>query len=163
MADFYAQPILTPLLRLMSLALVINAFGLVQNVLIRKALDFKTETKVSLIASIMSGIIGVTMAYQGFGVWSLAAQMLSAAAIRTALLWVFNSWRPIWGFSFISLRNMFGFGSKLLCASLLNTIFDNIYYIVIGKAFSPVALGFYSRADNLQKLPSLQLPVWCLE
>lgn len=156
-AAFYAQPILTPLLRLMSLALVINAFGLVQNVLIRKALDFKTETKVSLIASIISGIIGVTMAYQGFGVWSLAAQQLSAGIIRTALLWVFNRWRPIWGFSLQSLRAMFGFGSKLLCANLLQVFFENIYYIVIGKAFSPTQLGYYTRADNLQKMPSQTL------
>jgi O-antigen/teichoic acid export membrane protein len=153
-AKFYNQPILTPLLRLMSVVLVINSFGLVQNVLLRKALDFKTETKVSLVASMLSGIVGVTMAYSGFGVWSLIGQQLSAAVFRTSLLWFFTSWRPIWVFSLQSLKSMFGFGSKVLFASLLNTFFDNIYYLVIGKLFSPTALGYYTRADNLQQLPS---------
>jgi O-antigen/teichoic acid export membrane protein len=141
----------------MSVVLVINSFGLVQNVLLRKALDFKTETKVSLVASLFSGIIGVTMAYCGFGVWSLIGQQLSAALFRTSLLWFFTSWRPIWVFSLKSLKSMFGFGSKVLCSSLLDTIFDNLYYLIIGKLFSPASLGFYARADNLQKLPSMTL------
>lgn len=167
---FYEQSILTPLLRAMSLALVINAFGLVQNVLLRKALDFKKETKISLLSSLLSGIIGVSMAYRGFGVWSLATQQIANAGFRTTFLWFFNSWRPIRMFSFQSLQGMFGFGSKLLCASLLNTIFDNVYLVIIGKLFSPAALGYYARADSLQKLPSLTLssfipkvvfPVFC--
>lgn len=153
-ADFYEQPVLTPLLRVMSIVLVINAFGLVQNVLLVKALDFRTQTKVALIASLLSGMIGMGMAYRGFGVWSLAVQQLSSAAFRTALLWIFSQWRPAWLFSMQSLREMFGFGSKLLCSSLLNTIFNNIYLLVIGKLFSPADLGYYTRANNLQQLPS---------
>jgi len=156
-AIFYNQPILTPLLRLMSSTLVINALSLVQNVLLRKALDFKTQTKVSLVASLLSGIIGVNMAYRGFGVWSLAVQQLSAAVIGTSLLWVLTSWRPAWLFSLQSLRDMFGFGSKLFASGLVSAIFENIYLIVIGKVFSPADLGYFTRADNLQKLPSLTL------
>jgi teichuronic acid exporter len=156
-ADFYGQPVLTPLLRVMSIVLVINAFGMVQGTLLTKALDFRTQTKVSLIASLLSGMIGMGMAYRGFGVWSLATQQLSSAAFRTALLWIFSHWRPAWLFSMQSLREMFSFGSKLLCSGLLNTIFDNIYVIVIGKLFSPADLGYYSRANNLQQLPSQTL------
>lgn len=156
-ADFYNQPVLTPLLRLMSLLLVINAFGLVQNILLVKAIDFKTQTKVSLIASVISGIIGVAMAYRGYGVWSLAAQQLSSASFRVILLWMFNSWRPVLLFSLQSLRELFAFGSKLLASSLLNTIFDNIYLIVIGKLFSPADLGYFTRANNIQHLPSQTL------
>lgn len=156
-ADFYEQSVLTPLLRVMSIVLVINAFGLVQNVLLVKALDFRTQTKVVLIASLLSGVIGMGMAYRGFGVWSLAAQQLSSAVFRTALLWIFSHWRPAWLFSMQSLREMFGFGSKLLCSGLLNTIFDNIYIIVIGKLFSPANLGYFTRANNLQQLPSQTL------
>ena len=156
-ADFYNQPVLSPLLRVMSLVMVINAFSLVQNILLTKAIDFKAQTKVTLIASILSGIIGIGMAWQGFGVWSLAAQQLSDAALRGILLWIFNSWRPEWLFSFQSLREMFGFGSKLLASGLLNTIFDNIYLIVIGKLFSPADLGFFTRANNLQQFPSQTL------
>lgn len=156
-AAFYEQPILTPLLRVMSLVLVINAFSLVQSVLLTKEIDFKTQTKVSLIASLMSGVIGIVMAYRGYGVWSLAVQQISSAAFRTALLWVLSPWRPAWLFSLRSLRGMFRFGSKLLCSGLLNTVFDNIYLIVIGKLFSPADLGFFTRADSLQKLPSTTL------
>lgn len=156
-ADFYEQPVLTPLLRVMSIVLVINAFGLVQNMLLVKALDFRTQTKVALIASLLSGMIGMGMAYRGFGVWSLAAQQLSGVAFRTALLWIFSHWRPAWLFSMQSLREMFGFGSKLLCSGLLNTIFDNIYIIVIGKLFSPADLGYFTRANNVQQLPSYTL------
>lgn len=153
-AAFYDQPVLVPLLRVMSVLLVINAFGLVHNTLLRKALKFKTEAKVSICASLLSGVIGISMAYQGFGVWSLAVQKISGGFFRTTLLWFVSSWQPAWLFSTRSLRSMFGFGSKLLCASLLNTVFDNIYYLVIGKLFSPASLGYYARADNFQKLPS---------
>lgn len=156
-AGFYGQPVLTPLLRVMSLVLVINAFGMVQGTLLTKMLDFRTQTKVSLIASLLSGVIGMGMAYRGFGVWSLAAQQLSSAAFRTVFLWICSNWRPAWLFSMQSLREMFGFGSKLLCTGLLNTIFDNIYVIVIGKLFSPADLGYFSRANNLQQLPSQTL------
>ncbi len=156
-ADFYAQPVLTSLLRVMSLVLVISAFGQVQYTMMVKVIDFKTQTKISLITSLLSGIIGVGMAYRGFGVWSLVAQQLSSSAIMTALLWIFNDWRPAWLFSLNSLKEMFGFGSKLLVSGLLNTIFDNIYLIVIGKIFSTADLGYFTRANNLQQLPSLTL------
>ena len=153
-AGFYNQPILTPLLKIMSLMLVINAFGLVQSVLLTRAIDFKTQTKVTIIASVLSGAIGIIMAYRGYGVWSLVVQQLAGASFRVILLWIFNKWRPAWLFSLQSLREMFGFGSKLLASGLLNTIFDNIYLIVIGKLFSPADLGYFTRANSMQQLPS---------
>ena len=156
-AVFYDQPILTSLLRVMSIVIVINSLGMVQGNLLIKEIDFKTQTKISLIGSILSGIIGVTMAYHGFGVWSLVVQQLSNATFRVILLWVFNSWRPAWMFSMDSLRQMFGFGSKMLCSGLLNTGFEQIYVIVIGKMFSPAALGLYTRANNLKNMPSWTL------
>jgi O-antigen/teichoic acid export membrane protein len=106
-----------------------------------------------VIATVISGTIGVTMALYGFGVWSLVAQSLSSNLFRTALLWLFNTWRPSMVFSFVSLRGMFAFGSRLLASGLLDTVFQNIYLVVIGKLFSPMALGFYSRAKGLQQLP----------
>ncbi|MDL1963290.1 MAG: lipopolysaccharide biosynthesis protein [Deltaproteobacteria bacterium] len=152
-AGFYNQPLLVPLTCALSLNLIINAFGLVQITLLTKHIDFKTQLKVSVIATVISGTIGVTMALNGFGVWSLVAQSLSGNLFRTALLWIFNTWRPSLVFSFVSLRGMFAFGSKLLCAKLIATIFNNIYLIVIGKIFSAADLGFYSRAKGLQQLP----------
>lgn len=152
-AGFYNQPLLVPLTYALSLNMVINAFGLVQTTLLTKQIDFKTQLKVSVIATVISGTIGVTMAFNGFGVWSLVVQSLSSNLFRTILLWFFNTWRPSLVFSFASLRGMFAFGSRLLASGLIDTVFQNIYLVVIGKLFSPMALGFYSRAKRLQQLP----------
>jgi O-antigen/teichoic acid export membrane protein len=153
-AAFYKQPVLTPLTRALSLTIVINSFGLIQNTLLTKQINFKTRAKVSLIAGVLSGIIGITMAVRGFGVWSLAIQQISSAFVRTACLWLYSSWRPIMVFSFNSLREMFGFGSRMLFSGLLNQIFDNIYLVVIGRLFSAADLGFFTRAKTLNDIPS---------
>ncbi len=152
-AGFYNQPLLTPLTRALSLNLVISSFGLVQITLLTRRVDFKTQMKVSMIATILSGTIGVTMALKGFGVWSLVAQSLSSNLVRTILLWFFNTWRPSLVFSPGALREMFGFSSRLLAIGFLDTIFQNIYLIVIGKFFSASDLGFYAYAKRLQHLP----------
>jgi O-antigen/teichoic acid export membrane protein len=156
-AAFYNQPLLTPLTRALSLTIVINSFGMIQNTLLTKQIDFKTQTKASFIASILSGVIGATMAIGGFGVWSLVVQQISSSFFRTISLWIFSPWRPAWIFSFRSLQEMFGFGSKLLASGLLNQLFDNVYFVVIGKLFSAADLGFFSRAQNIQALPSQTL------
>ncbi len=153
-ADFYNQPLLTPLTRVLSLNLIINAFGLVQTTLLTRNIDFKTQMKVSMIATFLSGTIGVTLAFKGFGVWSLVAQSLGNNLFRTVLLWFFNTWRPSLVFSLKAMRVMFGFGSRLLASGLLDTVFRNIYLVVIGKLFSPAALGFYSRGQRIQELPT---------
>ena len=156
-AGFYNQPLLIPLTCALSLNLIINAFGLIQRTLLTKHIDFKTQLKVNVIATVISGTTGITMALNGFGVWSLVAYSLSNNFFRTVLLWFFNSWRPSMVFSFASLRSMFAFGSRLLASGLLNTLFDNIYLVVIGKLFSPVDLGFYSRAKEFQQQPVLAI------
>lgn len=153
-AEFYNQPVLTPLTRALSLVIVINSFGLIQNTILTKQLDFKTQTKVSLIAGVLSGIIGIALATVGFGVWSLVVQQVSSAFFRTVCLWFFSPWRPTMIFSFNTLREMLGFSSRLLAAVLLNQIFENIYLVVIGKLFSAADLGFFTRAKTMQGLPS---------
>lgn len=152
-AAFYERPILVPLTRVMSLNLAIGAFGIVHTTLLFKRVDFKTQMKAGMIANVLSGFIGITMAYCGFGVWSLVAQSLGSNLFRTTLLWLFHRWRPAWAFSLASLRTMFSFGSKLLFSGLLDTVFDNLHLIVIGKLFSATDLGFFSRARGLQQLP----------
>jgi O-antigen/teichoic acid export membrane protein len=156
-ATFYNQPILTPLMRVLSLTIVINSFGLIQSTILVKQINFKTQTKISLIASLASGGIGVAMAFKGFGVWSLAVQQVFSSLFGTMLLWFFSSWRPALIFSLKSLREMFGFGSRLLASGLLDQIFQNIYPVVIGKLFSPTDLGYFTRANSLQQLPSQTL------
>ena len=156
-ASFYSQPILAPLTRAMSLVIVINSFGLIQSTILARQINFKTLTKASLFSGALSGIIGISMAYAGYGVWSLVYQQVSGTFFTTLFLWLANTWRPSLLFSFQSLREMFGFGSKILASGLLNQIFDNIYLLVIGKLFSAADLGYYTRANNLQALPSQAL------
>ena len=156
-ASFYNQPILTPITRALSLILVINSFGLIQTTILTKNIDFKTQTKISLVASLLSGIIGVSLAILNFGVWSLVAQQVSSSVFRTALLWMFNTWRPAWIFCFQSLREMFGFGSRMFFSGLLNQIFQNIYLLAIGRFFSASDLGYFTRAKTLEEVPTLTL------
>lgn len=153
-ADFYQIPLLTPLARVLSLNLIINALGVVHTTLLTKQIDFKAQMKVSVVAGILSGSIGVAMAYRGYGVWSLVAQSIASNLFRTALLWSFLPWRPSWIFSWVSLRSMFSFGSKLLFSGLLDTIYNNLYLVVIGKMFSATELGYYTRAAQTQLFPS---------
>ncbi|MFZ5998425.1 MAG: lipopolysaccharide biosynthesis protein [Nitrospirota bacterium] len=156
-AAFYRQPILTPLTRALSLTIVINSFGMIQKTVLTKHINFKVQTKVSLIAGVLSGAAGITLAAHGFGVWSLVVQQISASLFSTVSLWAFSSWRPALIFSFTALRKMFGFGSRLLASSVLNQFFDNIYFVVIGKLFSATDLGFFTRAKTLNDLPSQTL------
>jgi len=153
-AAFYGQPILTPLTRALSLTIVINSLGMIQNTILTKQINFKVQTKVSLIAGTLSGSIGITLAALGFGVWSLVIQQITAAFFSAVSLWYFSPWRPALIFSFNALRGMFGFGSRMLLSSLLNQIFDNIYFLVIGRLFSAADLGFFTRAQSLNDIPS---------
>ncbi len=156
-AAFYEEPALAPLTRFLSLNLVINSFALVQSILLIRRIDFKTQLKVSIVATIGSGIIGITLAYRGFGVWSLAIQSVTSTIFRTILLWFFNKWRPSLVFSFAALKSMFAFGSKLLFSGLIDTIFRNIYIVIIGKIFTATDLGFYSRAKSCTRLSTENL------
>jgi teichuronic acid exporter len=156
-SEFYDQPILKPLTMALSLIIVINSIGLIQSTILSKQINFRTQTMVSLIASLLSGGIGVILAMKGFGVWSLAIQQISRAFFNTLLLWFLNDWRPAMIFSLTSLRTMFSFGSRLLASGLLNKIFDNIYLLVIGKIFSATDLGLFTRAQGLQEISSQTL------
>ena len=156
-ADFYNQPILTELLRVLAITLIINSFGITQNVLMMKKLDFEAQTKVTLIAIVISGVVAITMAYKGYGVWSIVAHQISNAFVETLFFWIFSKWRPSYLFSLASLKQLFNFGSKMLASSLLNTVFENIYHVVIGKIFAPAVLGYYTRAESVQQLTSRTL------
>lgn len=149
-AKFYQQPILTSLTRVLSLNMVINAFSLVQLSLLRKAMEFKKHFAVSITAVLISGVCGILAADAGLGVWSLVIQTLSNSLAQAVLLWLLNKWRPARQFSMVSLKSMFSFGSKLLIAGLIETIFKNIYQTFIGKNYSAQELGYYTRATTLE-------------
>ncbi len=153
-ASFYKESILTPLTRLISLSVLINSFVVVQRALFIIKIDFKTQAKASLSASVISGVVGVLMAYTGFGVWAIVWYQLTNLAVNVGLLWLFSKWRPKWLYSWRSFRELFGFGSKLALSGIISTIYDNVYLIVIGKVFSASDLGYYTRAHQFANFPS---------
>ncbi len=154
---FFKEPQLVPLTRAMSVIVLINAFALVQRTLLVKRVDFKTQTKISIIASITSGVIGIGMALKGFGVWSLVAQQISRQLLNTVFLWIFNKWLPKLEFSIKSFKELFGFGWKLLVSGLIDTIWREIYQVVIGKVYAPSTLGQYTRAKQFSDIFSSNL------
>lgn len=156
-ADFFDEPLLKPIMRVLGLDLIISSLTIIQSAILTKRVDFKLKARITAIAGIISGIVGVVMAYSGFGVWSLVARMIVMAFMNSLFLWLWNRWRPTLEFSKKSFKELFGFGSKLLASSLIDTLFRNIYYAVIGKYFSAQELGYYSRAKMFADLPSEQI------
>ena len=156
-AAFYDHEILTPLLRTEGIMLILGAFVIVQKNLITKRIDFKTTGKISVSSNILSGFLGVWMAYNGYGVWSLVGMGISQNILQLFLFWYYSTWRPQWMWNRTSFSYLWGYGSKLLASGLLQTIFQNIYPLIIGKMFSPASLGFYTRAQGYAQLPSTNL------
>lgn len=153
-ADFYNQPELTSVMRVVCLGVILNSLAVVQRALLTVRIDFKTQAKASLSAAVISGCIGIVLAYSGFGVWALVVQQLLNLSVNTLLLWIFSKWRPIAVFSWDSFHELFAFGSKMLASGLLDTLYRNIYPIVIGKLFSASSLGHYTRAQQFSEFPS---------
>lgn len=156
-ADFFNQPLLKPLTQVMGSIVIIHAFAIIQRTILIKRIDFKTQTKASVISSVSSGIIGITMAFYGYGVWSLVGQQLSRALLNTFCLWIYSHWWPKLQFSWNSFRELFGFGWKLLVSSLIDTIWKEIYQVVIGKCYAPATLGQYTRAHQFGSIFSSNL------
>ncbi len=149
-ADFYHQPLLIALTRWLSLDILLKSFSLIQITLLTRALDFKTQIKANLFATLCAGVIGVAAAYYGLGVWSLVIQTIANTLLRTVALWRLSAWRPALRFSLASLRGMFGFGSRMLASGMLAVFFDNFYQAFIGKVFSAAPLGYYTRAASMR-------------
>lgn len=153
-ADFYGLPELSLVMRVVCLGIIFNSLAVVQRALLTVRIDFKTQAKASLIAAVISGMAGIILAYTGFGIWALVCQQLVNLGINTLLLWIFSKWKPMRTYSWKSFRELFSFGSKLLASGLLDTTYNNIYPIVIGKVFSAGDLGHYTRAQQFSVFPS---------
>lgn len=149
---FFKEPQLVPLVRVMSVIVVINALALIQRTRLVKSVDFKTQTKASLISSLTSGAVGLAMAFGGLGVWSLVGQQISRQLVNTVCLWILNRWTPSWRFSWSSFRELFGFGWKLLVSGLIDTVWKEIYQLVIGKFYSTSTLGQYTRGKQFSDI-----------
>lgn len=156
-ADFFDRQELIALTRVASIGMIIGALALVPQTRLTKDIDFKSQTKITIVASIVSGAVGILMALVGFGVWSLVWQQLVYHILRSALLWVANKWTPSLRFSNSSFKDLFGFGWKMMVSSLLDNIWKELYQVVVGKFYSPASLGQYTRANQFSQLFSSNL------
>lgn len=147
-AKFYGLPQIVSVFRVLSITLIFGAFNSIQNAVISRNLQFKKLFFSSTGAIIISGAIGITMAYAGLGVWALVGQQISNQFLLTLIMWLTVKWRPRFVFSFKRVNGLFSFGWKLLASSLLNTIYMELRSLVIGKMFSPAMLGFYNRGKQ---------------
>lgn len=156
-ADFFSREELTPLIRVSSLGLIIGALAMVQQTRLTKRIDFKTQTKITLVSSTVSGIVGISMAVMGFGVWALVVQQLMSHALRTLQLYMYNKWLPRLRFSIESFHDLFGFGWKMMVTALLDGVWKELYQVVVGKFYNPATLGQYTRAQHYARLFSRNL------
>jgi O-antigen/teichoic acid export membrane protein len=156
-ADFFGRQELIALTRVSSLGMIVGALALVQRARLTKRIDFKTQTKITLMSSLTSGVVGITMAFFDFGVWALVAQQLTAQSLNSILLWFYNKWIPSLHFSTKSFHELFGFGWKMMLSGLLDTVWKELYQVIVGKFYSPATLGQYTRAKQFSQLFSHNL------
>ena len=156
-ASFYDEPELIKVSRIVGLNLIIQALCIVQNVKIAIRLDYKLLTFASLISVFIGGGIGIIMAYKGYGVWALVFQSIISGLIKNIIIWFNSHWYPQWLFSIQSFKRLFGFGSKILCSTILHTVYLNMYTLVIGKFYDSSSVGFYNRANSLANFESINI------
>ena len=153
-ARFYDIPLLCNVLRVQGIILFIYAFNIIQKNQLRKKLNFRVLSIVTITTSITSLVITILMAYHGFGVWSLVAQNMVMAAIPALVFWFYIKWRPIWTFSWKSFRELFSFGLYMFLTHLVNQFGNQIQGLLIGRFYSPSTMGLYSKAHGTEKLAS---------
>ncbi|EIC29690.1 MULTISPECIES: lipopolysaccharide biosynthesis protein [Methylomicrobium] len=153
LARLFDKPILRPLTYAMAANVFIGAFGAIHTTLLTKELNLKLIARIGGIASAVSGALAIGLALEGFGPWSLALQVVAANAVSTLLLWHWHAWRPLWTFSFSSLRSYFRFGGYLLIVALADLLHTHLYSLLIGKFYQVREVGFYDRAQKTQSLP----------
>lgn len=151
-AQFYHRPILVPVLRVLAINLIFNAINSVQNAFLARKMRFDFSFRIALTGTLASGIVGITLAYLGYGVWALVYSSLSSSLFTTVLCWKFIGWRPRLMFSLQAVRPLFTFSWKLLVSGLLESIFRNLYGLVIGRVYSPTDLAFYNKGQAMPRL-----------
>lgn len=154
---FFKQEELTALTQVLSCVIIINAFSIVPRAILTKRIDFKSLTKISIISNVISGVTGIILAFLGCGVWSLVAQQIVSRSIRSFLLFFYTKWKPALTFSYRKFKELFSFAWKILAASMINSLWKQVYTIVIGKCYDVKTLGYYSRAHQMSELFSVNL------
>lgn len=148
-ADFFNIAAIKNIVRTTALGMVISSFSIVQVAVLRKNLEFKKQAVIAFVTTIVSGILSILLALNGFSYWSLIFSVLISSLINTFLLWYYSTWSPIFKFNLSILKEHFSFGSKIMLYSIIPTLGVNIYNTFIGKLFLPIQLGYFSRADNI--------------
>ena len=156
-ATFYRTPILTDVVRVLGLSFIINSLSISQTARMTSELRFRQMSVVTIVAQLATGGLGLVMALSGWGVWSLVFQQVASCALRLVGMEVCLRWFPRLVFSRESFRHLFGFGSKILCSSIINTVYNNLYTLVIGRAFSASDVGYFNRANQTAQLPTLSI------
>lgn len=152
-AEFYAQPILVNIIRLYCLSFIITAFMAVQQARLTKKMNFKVQTIIGLPSLIVGGASGISLAYLGYGVWSLVWSQLITAAVKSVQFWAYSGWYPSLVFNYGKFKDHFDFGYKITLSNLISKLASNSYLIVIGRFFTASQVGFYTRAETMKNLP----------
>jgi O-antigen/teichoic acid export membrane protein len=152
-ANFYEIPILKNVLRLISVALIINAFSSVHKIRLTNKLDFKGQAKIVLLSTLIGGVIGIILALKGYGVWSLVLQTITISLIQAILFWLYTKWIPSFKYSIEFVKSVFNSSLYFLFTNILTVIYNNIYVTVIGKVYNSSTLGLYTRARQFEQLP----------
>ena len=156
-ACFYHQDTLIDILRMVGIVLLFNAFSIVQIAKLKRELNFKLLSVVTVFSSLIGCCIGVFLAYRSFGVWALVFQNLMISLVRSLILWMISAWKPAFIFSVESFRKLFRFGAMILSSQLVDTIYTNVVSLIVGKAFSAKTLGIYTQARTLENVPNYSL------
>lgn len=151
-AAFFNQESLVWIVRIMGLNLIFSSFSIIQHSMLVQQIDFKNQTKVRFFTVIISGTAAILLALNGYGVWSLVVRFGLTDLMDTVLLWILRPWKPTARFSTESFRRLFGFGSRILAAAVLDKFFVHIYKLLIGKFFAAATLGFYTQANNFTNM-----------
>ena len=152
-ADFFNTPILSAIVRVQSISLIINSLMAVQVTKLTIDIDFKALSNRSILSTTLSGVVGIILAYLGWGVWALVVQSILASVINLIFIWIYCKWKPTRPFSRKSFDELFSYGSKLLASGLINTLYSNLTTLIIGKKFTPADLGEYNRGTSIPALP----------
>ncbi len=151
-ARFFDRPLLTAVTRVASLGIVINALGSVHVAILTRDLNFRRQTWLNFIGTVVSGITGLTMALRGYAVWALVFQTLAGNLIYIAGLWITSRWRPLFVFDLNSFRSIFRFSYKILLQGIMDVIFTKVYFPLIGKMYAALQLGYYTNASRFHEL-----------
>lgn len=156
-ASFFNEPVLKDILRVLAINLFLNSLAVVPVAKLSIRVDFKTQSKASIVSTVLSGALGIVLAYKGVGVWALVAQSVSHSFVNVVLLWCLLKWKPQWNFSWASFKKLFGYGGNVLVAGIISTIYANINTLVIGKFYTPKDLGYFTRGQQFPSLLSTNL------